>query len=87
MGEDGKAVISSIKPLPVRVIGTRRNGLYPFYGDWLWLPGLCREWVDKVFGFVPPPNEPLQCDMVIVPTRAIPDGAQNGTLTDKPHEE
>ncbi|MFO7959007.1 MAG: hypothetical protein R6X33_18125 [Candidatus Brocadiia bacterium] len=67
LGDDDKAVISSMPPVIRRVVGTRRRGLYPEPGEWLWLPGLCLEGIEHVFGGLPAACRPTPCRLSLEP--------------------
>lgn len=67
LGDDDKAVISSMPPVIRRVVGTGRRGLYPEPGEWLWLPGLCLKGIEYVFGSLPAARRPTPCRLSIQP--------------------
>jgi hypothetical protein len=67
VGDDGKAVLSGREPIVSRVMGTKRRGLYPRPGEWLWVPGQCLEGIDHIMGFVPPPCDPVACTLSVTP--------------------
>lgn len=47
---DGSFALSRLVPVASRVRSTRRQALYPTPGDLVWLPRLCREGVQAMFG-------------------------------------
>ena len=60
VGDDGKAVMTGLQPVLRRVMGTERQGVYCRPGDWLLVRNLCREWVGRMLGVMPPVGKPIK---------------------------
>lgn len=60
IGGDGKGVMTGLQPVVRRVMGTERLGIYCRPGDWLLVRNLCREWVERMLGVLPPVGQPVK---------------------------
>ena len=60
VGGDGKAVMTGLEPVVRRIMGTERLGVYCRPGDWLLVRNLCREWVERTLGRLPPVGKPVK---------------------------